>query len=259
MKLHKAQAFTLIELLVVISIIAILAGIALPVFGEVKIRGDQTKALSNAKQIGTACKFYATDNNGIYPHFSNYVSSTQAAAAATNTEAKDGDSSNAILRSLIPDYLPEKSIFVNQKSHFCKKAGSANVTADDPLPADTNEWAYVSGLTDTSNSRWPLLADGFAPSSVSAKDPYYTLNESEAGGIWKGKRAVVIRCDGSGTVETLLTGKRTVKRGDEDTQNAFKADPAGATPVAGKIPWFTESSGVFVLNPIPPSGGAAAP
>ena len=51
MKLHKAQAFTLIELLVVISIIAILAGIALPVFGEVKIRGDQTKALSNAKQI----------------------------------------------------------------------------------------------------------------------------------------------------------------------------------------------------------------
>ena len=59
MKLQKAQAFTLIELLVVISIIAILAGIALPVFGEVKIRGDQTKALSNAKQIGTACKIYA--------------------------------------------------------------------------------------------------------------------------------------------------------------------------------------------------------
>ncbi|HWB59848.1 MAG TPA: type II secretion system protein, partial [Chthoniobacteraceae bacterium] len=48
MKLIKSKlAFTLIELLVVITIIAILAGIALPVFTSVKVKGNQTKALSN--------------------------------------------------------------------------------------------------------------------------------------------------------------------------------------------------------------------
>ncbi|MGB8168613.1 MAG: prepilin-type N-terminal cleavage/methylation domain-containing protein, partial [Chthoniobacteraceae bacterium] len=63
----KQHAFTLIELLVVISIIAILAGIALPVFGEVQIRGAQTKALSNAKQVGLACKLFAQDYDGNFP------------------------------------------------------------------------------------------------------------------------------------------------------------------------------------------------
>ena len=251
MKLQKAQAFTLIELLVVISIIAILAGIALPVFGEVKIRGDQTKALSNAKQIGTACKIYATDNNGIYPHFSNYVSASTA--AATNTEAKEGDSSNVVLRNLIPDYLPDRGIFVNAKSAFTKKSGAAAVNGDDPLPADTNQWAYVTGLTDTSNSRWPLLADGFTPDSATGGDPSYSLLETDAGGVWRGKKAVVIRVDGSGTVETLLTGKRTVKRTDDDNQNAFKADSSASTTNTGKIQWFTANSGVYVLNPIKPA------
>ena len=246
MKLHQSQAFTLIELLVVISIIAILAGIALPVFGEVKIRGDQTKALSNAKQIGTACKIYATDNNGLYPHLSTYPTTT--APTATNTEAKASDTSNLVLGILIPDYLPDRNIFVNAKSAYTKKYQSAQ--AAEGLPVNTNEWAYVSGLSDTSNSRWPLLADGFAKD---LSNPKYSLDESLVGGIWKGKKAIVIRVDGSGTVETLKTGDLTVKRTESDTGNAFKGDPAGQV-APGKLQWFSDDtkSGVFVLNPIEP-------
>ncbi len=63
----KESAFTLIELLVVISIIAVLASIALPVFTSVQQRGFQTKDLSNAKQIGLACKLYAADHDGLFP------------------------------------------------------------------------------------------------------------------------------------------------------------------------------------------------
>ena len=247
MKLHKAQAFTLIELLVVISIIAILAGIALPVFGEVKIRGDQTKALSNAKQIGTACKIYATDNNGIYPHLATYP--TTSAPTATNTEASSSSSANLVLGILIPDYLPDRNIFVNAKSAFTKKYQSAQ--AAEGLPVNTNEWAYVCGLSDTSNSRWPLLGDGFKPGSES--DPVYVLDEAAPGGIWKGKKAVVIRVDGSGAVETLKTGALTVKRTDSDDGNAFKGEAAAQT-TPGKLQWFSNdpNSGIFVLNAMTP-------
>ena len=47
----NTSAFTLIELLVVITIIAILASIALPVFNGVTERANQTKDLSNANRL----------------------------------------------------------------------------------------------------------------------------------------------------------------------------------------------------------------
>ena len=237
MKHSKIAAFTLIELLVVISIIAILAGIALPVFGEVKVRGDQTKALSNAKQIGTACKIYAVDYSGYYPQYTDLAAKT-AATVSTN--------SNDILATLVPDYLPEKSIFAIPKSKYCKNAGSANATTAanlNKLGAGENEWAYVCGLTDTSYARWPLLADGFKEGGTT-----YSLNEADYGGIWKGKKAVVIRCDGSGNVETLKKSDRTVKRNpdepDATAKDAFQPGPSD-TPV-----WF-DGTNVFVTHPMP--------
>ena len=69
--------------LMVLLGIPMLAGIALPVFGEVRERGMQTKALSQLKQVGTACQIYALDNNGKFP---------------------------AKLDELVPKYLPDASL-----------------------------------------------------------------------------------------------------------------------------------------------------
>jgi len=104
MKASKTDAFTLIELLVVISIIAILAGIALPVFGQVQIKGAQTKALSNAKQIGTALRLYATENNGQYPSY------TLGSNGKPSSPPVIVGSSNAAFAQLIPDYVPNEEI-----------------------------------------------------------------------------------------------------------------------------------------------------
>ncbi len=237
MKVSKSAAFTLIELLVVISIIAILAGIALPVFGEVQIRGAQTKALSNAKQVGTGCKLFAMDYQGNFPQ---WPKGSDGAPDKAGTAAD----ANAVLETLVPDYLPDKGVFSIPKSAYCKVTTAG---ATDKLVAGENEWAYVTNLSDTSNSRFPLLADGFSSGSEAA--PTYVADETLPGGVWKAKKAVVVRVDISGTVETLYgtgTGKDrkgTVKRfDDKPTENAFVAD-------SGKE-WLNDKA--KVLNPLAP-------
>ncbi|HEY1790856.1 MAG TPA: prepilin-type N-terminal cleavage/methylation domain-containing protein [Verrucomicrobiae bacterium] len=56
-------AFTLVELLIVIAIIAILAGILLPVLERAKIRGEEANCINNQKQLSLAWLMYANDNN----------------------------------------------------------------------------------------------------------------------------------------------------------------------------------------------------
>ena len=125
MKTSKINAFTLIELLVVISIIAILAGIALPVFGEVQIRGAQTKQLSNAKQIGTACKLFAMDYSGNYPQWTDM---TQNPPLPTGGPAGLTDS-NSVFATLMPDYINDEVIFWNARTIRSTSSHSSSWTA----------------------------------------------------------------------------------------------------------------------------------
>jgi len=64
---HRSKGFTLIELLVVISIIAILAGMLLPVIGLVKEMANQSKCGKNQSQIIGAMIAYATSEETGWP------------------------------------------------------------------------------------------------------------------------------------------------------------------------------------------------
>jgi prepilin-type N-terminal cleavage/methylation domain-containing protein/prepilin-type processing-associated H-X9-DG protein len=61
------HGFTLIELMIVIAIIAILAAILFPVFNNARKKSLQTQCISNLRQLTTAIKMYATDNDDQFP------------------------------------------------------------------------------------------------------------------------------------------------------------------------------------------------
>lgn len=228
MRTSKIDAFTLIELLVVISIIAILAGIALPVFSKAQESAARTKALSNGKQIGTACKLFAMDYQGNYPFY-------------TNPDEKTGkaNDANAALRTLIPDYLTDETIFPIAKSAWSSKGADGKTTGTSALQAGENGWAYMIGLSDTSNARYPLLVTAPVQGGTT-----FTNDEGKPGGVWRGEYAVVIRADISGQPEKTggSAGSRFVKRDDSPKADALKPDP-GANP-----PWLSGDD-VDLLHP----------
>ena len=224
------SAFTLIELLVVISIIAILAGIALPVFGEVQVKGAQSKVLSNIKQVGLACRLFADDFNGLFPTYTI----DDATGKMTTTEV--GDSNTAFSQLFDAGYMKTEQLFFCAKSAFTKTPPDEKMGAGSTLGPGENHFAYVLGLTTTSNAAYPLIADGFK----SEGEHIYSAKEDEKGGVWKGKKAIVLRCDNSGTIEKL--SKSLKVPGGPKGDDLF--DNGGGTT---EVPWMGTSN--KVVNP----------
>jgi len=237
MKVSRHHAFTLIELLVVIAIIALLASIAIPVYGQAQERAARIKCLSQAKGIFPALKMFAGDHNGSYPSIPD--EDTQTTASGT---LKD---SNEAFANLIPTYIPSETPFGNNNSKWCKAAGGGVNGPDNDISSRNkilqkgeNAYAYVDGLTEVSNGSWPIIADGFAAGSTSK--PKYTKLEGDYGGVWKGKIAIVVRNDGSATQERVDPTSLEVLRPGVGKRNLFQEDRDESNP------WLV---GCKVLNP----------
>lgn len=191
-KSRRRKGFTYAELVAAIwvfFIIAVLISTAVGP-GTVAVRSASTKALSDAKQIGLACKQFAIDNDGHYPSF--------AFINGTTSETLISDYSNTAFDQLFPTYLTTISIFYLPKSAWTPArlpdpTPTAMAAGTPSLPAGSNEWAYVAGLKITSDTRLPLIASGFAD----LKSHSYTTTETARGGVWKGRDAIVINCDDS--------------------------------------------------------------
>jgi len=69
MKRNLDKGFTLIELLVVITIIGILAAIALPNYIKAKDKAKEAEVKANCHTIQISLERYATDHSGAYPNY----------------------------------------------------------------------------------------------------------------------------------------------------------------------------------------------
>jgi prepilin-type N-terminal cleavage/methylation domain-containing protein len=247
MKINKtSSAFTLIELLVVIAIIAILASIALPVFSSVQERGKQTKDMSNGKQIALCLKQFAVDHNGSFPN-NKYGTGGGNYDAATPLAA--GDKANDAFAWLLPTYTTSEDIFIVPGSNWCPKDDNIlDTTYGTPatpgtLTAGENGYSYVTALNDTTNPQFPLICDGFA---VGGTKPWsYSTIKTANGGVWGGRKAIVIYVDGSGQAMTCNdTTNTSVFRPGRTTYDVFDN-----TGVSGPTdPWLQPAN--LWLNPL---------
>ncbi|MGI8955946.1 MAG: type II secretion system protein [Chthoniobacterales bacterium] len=140
------RAFTLIELLVVISVIAILAGIALPVFSSVQEKARATQDMNNLRQLGIATQTYLNDNDGVI-----FVD----------------QGTTPWMKSLHPKYLPAWKIF---QSPFDKRSLVENDTTA-PISYGLN---LNAAQKSTDKIQKPSLFILFAPAQASGSQVLFS-------------------------------------------------------------------------------------
>lgn len=191
---------------------SVLAGLSFPGGGHIQVRGMQTKAMAQAKQIGLALKLFAVDHDGNYPR--------QGIPVEMTASPKD---SNTAFACLFPAYIENETIFGNKLSAY-QTAQPDNVF-DQPYigrPKETlqpgeNVYGYVMGLTENDVPSLPVVMDG------TDGHGHYCTDAKKHGGVWKGLRAVVVHLDNSAALATLAgpDDARFIPRDQEHPASSF--------------------------------------
>jgi prepilin-type N-terminal cleavage/methylation domain-containing protein len=216
MKTKRNHAFTLIELLVVITIIAVLAGLAVPIYTIVQTTGNQTKGANNARQIIMAMKLFAKDHSSQYP---DTVANPQTGSVAQNA--------NEAFRLMI-----QEKIVQDERIFGCPAGlnpdlniGQAPTYANALLPGE-NHWAMTANQTDAAPGNMPLVFENPASPSWPPLWNADVAGQIAPGRTWPGGKIIVGRNDGSVAVEVLAGSKGMV----------------GPKPMGGGVDLFTQAS-----------------
>ena len=193
------SGFTLVELLVVISIIVVLAGLAVPTAMKALGKAEEVKGISNVKGIKSALDLFASDYDGEYPSDdtaaelleisdenvgaassgrgsglgrSSGLQRTRGGLGATGSSGGNGGGSRDASTDQPSNYyfdqliagnaLDNEDLFFQKtfKKAFRVKAPNSN----NKIETGECVWGYIKGLQQTSESRLPVIFD--APAST---------------------------------------------------------------------------------------------
>lgn len=165
-RLHKlkANSFTLVELLVVISIIGLLAGLAVPAIQGGLDKAKQQVDVSNIRQCGLTAFGYANDNDGNFN--------------GTNTNSV---SSTAFFTNLV-------ALGLLNNAKILGGNGYTAATSTNNIQAANIAWSYNSPLTTSDDGMLPLFMSKNAGTAVSSN---ISLASATTG--WKTKGIVIYR------------------------------------------------------------------
>jgi len=154
---QTASAFTLIELLVVIAIVAMLAGIALPVFSRVRESANRTACVSNLRQLHVFIAAYAADHEGEVPL------GYRGGRKQWNTMLHSAPDDFPMLGRLWSEgYVKDAKVFYCPSEKAPAQAFNTKANPWPPKPGATTQGSYACHpLVDWSsaNLRLPRLAE----------------------------------------------------------------------------------------------------
>lgn len=159
------SGFTLIELLVVISIIGILASLAIPAVNGALVRGQMTQTLNNVRQLHLATSTMDLDNSaaGVGGGFPGASNATILTYDAWVTELQDGN------------YLTAGDL---RKLLSAQRIAANDALSADSIAVNIYDTTVPSPTADTSESELPFIStknwNGTTPSTApdAAAQPY---------------------------------------------------------------------------------------
>jgi prepilin-type N-terminal cleavage/methylation domain-containing protein len=186
LKKLSANSFTLVELLVVISIIGLLAGLAVPAIQGGLDKAKQGVDVSNARQLGIIFFSEANDNNGIYRVNGDLTNTTTANNFLTIIQ---GMCSNGVLGS----------------AKILSGQGVVPAISTSSITAANIAFGYTPNLTTSDDGQIPLILTkgptSLAQSNITLANTY----------PWKTKGIVVYRLGNS--AEFIKSGANGAKVG----------------------------------------------
>ena len=198
--------FTLVELLVVITIVGILATLAIPAASRWVEAGKSSKCISNLRQCGVAMRTYAAENNGVIVMIQNGTSQTSWGAVLF---------AGGYLRDPNVMLCPSRAPFKANSSLFSKLDGTAISSIYGASLDDIDRYTEGSGSPVVRKlkvniidkpSEYILLGDsilGSPGSSNSSTSPQRHVIRRQNGGasgyfqLRHGNKGNVIMADGS--------------------------------------------------------------